>query len=271
MLHRGVSLQDYLPRTPIAGGVPASDLFESTWAGSPHADQLERICAAAVDVLGSGQTVWRVRNDGSGSLSWELYWWSHAERQPLDALELVLSKARIELHPDIDRTVLSRLAPLCLSFDLPLAGPDTLGAINLYMPLLPATAGYYSLGGGDLTFQGTQTRYELPEQLDKFQADVAASPHLLSSPLDEVVPIPIRRTRWLYLTHKPTCDGIYSAGLDLASFEWFLETFRYPPALCELVASKRDRLGHLCFDVGYNVTTLGGGTRFGTSGFYGSI
>jgi hypothetical protein len=74
------------------------------------------------------------------------------------------------------------------------------------------------------------------------------------------------------VSKKRTCDGIYYSGITVDQLTWFLERFRYPPAIRSFVRRHHDALEHLYFDVGFDyVQGSDGNIVYRKSSYYGTL
>jgi hypothetical protein len=62
---------------------------------------------------------------------------------------------------------------------------------------------------------------------------------------------------------------VYFSGVDVNQLQWFLERFSYPRPIVEFVATNRDNLDHLLFDVGVDYRMEEDALVVFKSGYYG--
>jgi hypothetical protein len=269
--YRGVSLQEYLPLTPVAGKLPPVSLLRAAAVAHPAAG-LDSLIDVCVDELGQGETVWRVRSE-NGLPTGELYFWAHASIPSAAAFRKVAAGAGLTLAAEVDWDLLDALPLLCLSIDLPLSESGVIDQVSLYVEFLPATAGYYLLDRSGPQLLGTQTRYVIESEWSRFLDDIRRSPVLARADLDWVMPTALRSCEWVYLTHKPAAEGIYCTGLTIGQLQWFLNWTSFVPAVQDFVQYEADRLDQLRFDVGFNLVAGSDGTvpKPVSAGIYGVV
>lgn len=262
---RDYVLAPYPPLAPIAGGLAAVNLLVESFAIAGVEAAGAAVLARLRAQLGPGRVVWGVKLNSSGlvaprreagrgpALSWELYVYDPGGERP-------------EARP---AAVLAALADVIATPALPTTPvPHHMWSLELDVAALRAGAGarvtYYTSGAdtpgasrsyalvdGQLALANLYTFHDPRREPHAILARLRASVHLAGAPRGAAAVIApgLHRCRRLCVANKRHADGLYFAGVDSDRTIAFLREHAWPAPLVDYLATRRDRLRHLAWDL----------------------
>lgn len=267
------ALIEHRPLAPVPGKLRSSTILYRYWDEVGMLDAMAPLVAAVREEFGVNGTAWGVKQSVEG-LSAELYWYFHGDGRPLtsDRIASMIESAGFRAPPlptERDRSWYS------LSIDLagPGEDPHVLGDAHVYVthhPSDPRTSLSYRVGHDGLSMENVYYLFDPTTDRDRLVGYLAASPSIGEVAedvfFDELVPCD-----HIALAHKPTVDGLYYGGIDVARLRWFLGRLDVTPVLAEYVAEHEDDLDHLRFDVGVDIGRIEGVAQAVKVGIYGVL
>jgi hypothetical protein len=264
-------LLPYAPLRPAAGKLRPAALLAASFAHMGVGEEGRRLVAAARAGLGSSRTVWGIRREESGELSWELYFYrrdgGEGRGEPtlagvLAALEGVLAAPEAPRMPP-------RWELLSLEFDA--AGLRAGGAreLDVYVGLRA-----YRAREGGLELKSLYSFDDPGLRLDQILGRLLLAVHAPRDG-DEIArllpPGLLDGCPRVCVANKRHADGLYFSHLRLDQMRSFLAVHRWPEEIREWVERHAGRLDHLLWDAGYDFRRAGPELEIPRSGLYGSF
>jgi hypothetical protein len=231
------------------------------------------LAASLRRAVGPFRTVWGVKQDGE-RLSAEFYFYDYAR------LERATPFARIaaafapvaEVTVAVDEAIPYFMA----SIELPLPigpGAARIAAADVYIgnPGGGMTSGIcYEASEAGLEMKNFYFFFDAQADWEAVVAKAGCSAHVPFGSIrpDALFPEWAREARVAVVANKRRHDALYLSGIGVDALLAFLRRFRYPAALIDYAAQRRDAFAHLQFDVGFDYRVEDGRLVTGKSSFY---
>lgn len=250
-------LQPYRPRRSSKGKLRGESLLWHSFATTNAPPILRDAVSAIQSTAGRDATVFGVKQDASGRVFWELYFY---DPQKEDARVTATAIAKtVAPHLRLTPRVRESIPYFMFSFDLSheIAERRAVESLNLYLAEPIGQAGRsYRLEGGQLDLENFYTFLRPKEDVDEIVTRIKSSAVIdyTRVSLGRVLLPELFSCARICVAKKRRSDAVYYSGIHVDQLIWFLERFHYPTALAAFVRSERARLDHLLFDVGIDFT-----------------
>lgn len=272
---RNYCLWDYVPAAPAEDKFRSVNLLTQSFDHAAMPDEAHAIVDAIRDAIGDFRTVFGVKWI-AGRLAWEFYFYDYARLGREVSATRVLRA--IEPWMPCGVTVDERVPYFMFSLDLDgqvATGQRALDVVHLYIgnPGSTVSSGiaYALRAGGRSTLENFYFFFDAKTQLADVVDKVECSAHadFGKLPIAQVIRPELRDCRTICVANKQGHDCIYFSGVDVDQLVFFLAWLAYPQAIRDFVASHRDDLDHLLFDVGFDYRGDGDQLVVLKSGYYG--
>jgi hypothetical protein len=263
------------PAIPVAGAADGQDMLLALVDAAGGDGAWRDIAAALRRDLGSYATVWGLKQSAAG-LSVELYFYDYAR------LGRGVSIGRVA-------TALAGLVPCALpvdetipyfmfSFELPLRGAATavVDAVDIYIgnPGSAVSSGIcYRHDGRQAELKSFYFFFDREADWDDIVDKLCCSAQLPMRLLEveTILPPWLTACRRIVVANKRGADGIYCSGLGVENLLRFAGHAGFPAAIRDGLQALAPRLGHMKFDVGFDMAVQDSRAVLAKSSFYGVL
>jgi hypothetical protein len=251
-------LQPYAPRCDPRGKLRGESLLWSSLdvAGVPVRD--DRPFHAVQRVAGRDMTVFGVKQQEGGALSWELYFYDPDREDP----RVTAANLRRELQGELEIVpeVADSIGYFMVSFELDAAAlaRRRVDELDIYLPMHEHQGGFsYKFTATGRDFRNTYRFHDPRAELDAIvhQLERSVFVDMARTDLAEVLLPELLDCAKICVARKRLADAIYYSGITVGQLLWFLRRFAYPAAIVDFVEEQRGDLEHLRFDVGIDHCT----------------
>jgi hypothetical protein len=258
-------LLSYAPRRPIEGKLRSVNLLRESFALMAVGDEGARLIDVVRAGLGPFRTVWGIKHNENGELSWEIYFYRRdfgGGEPTLAGVLGVLGAAPAELPP-----MPHRWEVFSLEFTAADLAAGRVGALDVYIGMRA-----YRAHGGALELKNqylfADPGLRLHEILERLLQAVHA-PHDGEEIARLLPPELLDGCPRVCVANKRHADGLYFSHLNLEQMSWFLGVHRWPDEMRAWVERHAARLDHLLWDAGYDFRNAGPKLEIPRSGLYG--
>jgi hypothetical protein len=268
-------LQPYEPRSSPIGKLRAENLLWHSLDLEGLAGSLGPTITTLQQRCGRDMTVFGIKEDGSGRLFWELYFYDpKKEDARVTATSVIEALApTLQLGP----TPSEAIPYFMFSFDLDakIAAERKVDGLNLYLAAREVQAGRsYKLTSRSFEFENTYRFLHPKTEIDNILFGIRSSAFVdfTRNEVSKVLFPELFTCRRICIAKKRRSDAIYYSGIDVDQLLWFLRRFRYPEKVIEYTEAHRVGFSHLLFDVGIDYgADAQGRVRTGKTSFYGTF
>lgn len=270
---------EYAPRASWEGKFRSAELLRQSFRDAGRGDQGDRLCSALTSGIGSFQTVWGVKWDGS-AVSWELYFYDYARRQRQVSVDVVRHVLEgVLILPTYAPVVGDPPYFMCsVEFDAgALSGDRPAKEVNIYLDnaAFDGNSGHsYRLTDGGPVLGNSYYFNDRAGGLRRVHDLVATSLHLGTASRE----LQDWNSRYrgvegsmIVVANKTLSDGLYYTRLDHRALARFIGDFGFPGTLLDLLEGEGTPFDHLLFDVGFDVRSAASGSEVRKSAVFGVL
>lgn len=245
------------PRPASPDALRSSALLYHSFSIAGVSDRMLAVCDAIRDRFGRFKTVWGVKFAGE-RLSWEFYFYDYdrAERRHgvADFIDATRGLLRCSVPPDDGKPYMM----FSVEFDDRHArGELEIDQVDIYMgsPGSEVSSGFcYGLSADGYELRNYYFFFDAVRHHDDLRGKVAATVHLpfRQIPMDRIIWPEMDKAQIIVVANKRYNDGVYFSRIPIDQLIVFMDKLRFPSALREFAADRRESFGHLLFDVGYD-------------------
>ena len=258
-------LLPYAPRCPAEGKLRSVNLLRESFALMAVGEEGSRLVDAVRAGFGPFRTVWGIKQDEDGELSWELYFYRReagGDEPTLTGVLGVIGAAPAELPPMPYRWEL-----FSLEFTVADLAAGRVGELNVYVGMRA-----YRANGGALELKNQYLFADPGLRLHEILDRLLLAVHAPNDGEEIALLLPpelLAGCPRVCVANKRHADGLYFSHLTLEQMRWFLDVHRWPDEMRRWVERHAGRLDHLLWDAGYDFRRAGGKLEVPRSGLYG--
>ncbi len=275
--HFDFCLWEYAPPAPSAGKLRSVNLlwrsFEAERLGPRAFEVVEAIRAG----LGDSKSVWGIKKDASGAISWEFYFYDYARL----ARERSISRLLEIVRPWIPCAVPPGERHPYFMFSIDFARPQLdLGApieeVQMYIGNIGSRVSSGVCYG--VTRERTELKnfyffFDAKEEMEYVTGKLTSSAYLdvPGFAADSILLPGLIDCQTIVISNKRDRDGVYFCRINVRQLLFFLERMDFPREEVEFVRQNAGRLDHMLYDVGFDYRVEDGVLRVVKSAYYGTF
>jgi hypothetical protein len=268
-------LWNYEPPTPGAGKLRSINLLLHSFEVAGADPRLAEVSRAIREGMGSFQTVWGVKQNSGGGLSWEYYFYDYQrllrESSIPKLLDIIAPYIKCSLRYSEERLY------FMFSIDLDdalVTGARDMAEVNVYMGNIGSSVSSgicYSLTEGGLELDNLYYFFNAKEEIDTIAEKIVNSAHLdlPKIDIDDILWPEMLDCPTIVVANKKNREGVYFSRIRVDQLIFFLKRMNYPEKLVSYVMGNQAALDHLLYDVGFDYVMEDGNIQILKSCYYG--
>lgn len=267
-------LWEYRPAVPHESKFRSANLLFHSFDVMGTGERAFDLVRTIREGVGISSTVWGVKQLGS-DIRWEFYFYDYRKRDRQKSITKVLDiispliPYQIKPNESLDYFMFS----IDIWKDL-ISGAANLEEIHVYFGNAGSTVSSgicYSLRKQETRLENFYFFFDAKTQMNLIVDKIICSAYVDIGKigLETILWPEMRECGVIVVANKQGNDAVYFSRINVDQLIFFLRRMNYPKELISFVASNRDNLDHLQFDVGYDYKMEDSDLVILKSGYYG--